>query len=56
MLRKIFALCCFFLSVLSHINAEDSDGEDHVVVLTDATFNDFISKNDKVMVEFYAPW
>jgi len=29
---------------------------DDVVVLTDANFDEFIKNNDKVLVEFYAPW
>merc|ERR1719163_1233394 len=31
-------------------------GPDDVVVLTDANFDDFVKENDKVLVEFYAPW
>jgi len=30
--------------------------EDNVVVLTDDNFDDFVKENDKVLVEFYAPW
>lgn len=29
---------------------------DDVVVLTDANFDEFVKNNDKVLVEFYAPW
>lgn len=45
-------------------NENDNEDEDdvakfddsHVVVLTDANFSSFITKNKHVMVEFYAPW
>ena len=30
--------------------------EDDVLVLTDANFDDVISKNKVIVVEFYAPW
>jgi len=29
---------------------------DDVVVLTDSNFDEFVKENDKVLVEFYAPW
>lgn len=48
----------------SQDNHNDNENEDdvanfddsHVVVLTDANFSSFITKNKHVMVEFYAPW
>merc|ERR1719499_2289342 len=29
---------------------------DDVVALTEANFDEFVKENDKVLVEFYAPW
>merc|ERR1719265_977046 len=34
----------------------EATAEDNVVVLTDSNFDEFVKENDKVLVEFYAPW
>ena len=47
---KIFAiLACLVLSLAQSV-------EDGVYVLNDENFEDFIDKNENVLVEFYAPW
>jgi len=33
-----------------------ASADDDVVVLTDNNFDDFVKANDRVLVEFYAPW
>jgi len=35
---------------------EDDDFPESVKTLTDSTFQDFIKENERVLVEFYAPW
>lgn len=43
---------------LDDMDKEDSadSSKEYVVALTDSTFADYIKKNSKVLVEFYAPW
>ena len=47
------------LAVVSAVSASGHWGEkeeEDVVILTEANFDSFIEKHDKVFVEFYAPW
>jgi len=44
----LFALPFLFLGAFA--------GGDDVVSLTDKTFDDFVEANERVLVEFYAPW
>merc|ERR1719158_261212 len=46
---KLVLLAAFALSWVATV-------ADDVVVLTDANFDNFVAENDKVLVEFYAPW
>jgi len=36
--------------------ASEPEIEEGVMVLNDSNFNEVISKNDYLLVEFYAPW
>jgi len=53
MKMRLFGLLCAALLALGH--AEDVD-ESAVEVLGDDNLDQFIRDNDKVLVEFYAPW
>ena len=44
------------LALCAALAAAAPKEEEHVVVLSDATFDDFISSHPLVLVEFYAPW
>jgi len=44
------------LLVLSLLTASALAAGSNVESLTDSTFDDFIADNDRVLVEFYAPW
>jgi len=53
MSHSLFAL---LLSVLVAFVVKAVDVEDGVLVLTDANFDNVLAENDKILVEFYAPW
>jgi len=59
-LKTILSLLFTTSFVFAHGDHGDHDHEDDghgdVVVLTDATFKEFIGKNDLSLIEFYAPW
>ncbi|XP_076459256.1 protein disulfide-isomerase-like [Babylonia areolata] len=44
------------LALLASVAAGDVKQEEGVYVLTEKNFDDFISENEFVLVEFYAPW
>jgi len=44
------------LLVLSFLAASALAGGSNVETLTESTFDDFIADNERVLVEFYAPW
>jgi len=50
-------LSSLFLAVLLGLSRAEEEAEDEAVVtLTTENFEAFIKENDKVLVEFYAPW
>mmetsp|Transcript_38577 Transcript_38577/g.75748 ORF Transcript_38577/g.75748 Transcript_38577/m.75748 type:complete len:163 (+) Transcript_38577:272-760(+) len=55
-MTALSALLVLLLSLSLHSVGGDGDGEDFVVVLTDDNMREFVSKNSRVLVEFYAPW
>jgi len=44
------------LAILNIASAAVTANDDGVLVLTDANFDEAIAENDKILVEFYAPW
>ena len=50
--QAALALVCAF--VVSLVRADEAASD--VAVLTDSTFEDFVTKNKYVLAEFYAPW
>ena len=49
---KLLSLCLLVASV----KAEEITKEEEVLVLTNDNFDEAISENEFVLVEFYAPW
>ena len=43
-------------AVLGLIQATEPEIDEGVIVLNDSNFNEVLSKNDYLLVEFYAPW
>ena len=52
---RIFNSVSAFLAISGYARAEESEDSD-VVVLTNDSFDDFVSENKYVLAEFYAPW
>ena len=50
---KIQILIVLIISMISYAEIEKEDG---VLVLTDANFNEAVKPDNKILVEFYAPW
>lgn len=51
--QLLFLLSLILFSSVVFAKFEEDEG---VVILTDADFDEFISKNTYVLVKFYAPW
>jgi protein disulfide-isomerase A1 len=49
--KLIFCLCLVAFTMAAEITEEEG-----VIVLTEANFDEVISQNKNVLVEFYAPW
>ena len=52
---RIFKSVGAFLAIAGYARADESEDSD-VVVLTNDSFDDFVSENKYVLAEFYAPW
>jgi len=52
---RIFKSVGAFLAIAVYTQAEESEDSD-VVVLTNDSFDDFVTENKYVLAEFYAPW
>ncbi|KAF5305276.1 hypothetical protein FQA39_LY09241 [Lamprigera yunnana] len=55
-MHLISAFCLIFVAIVPAFNTEDVKDEDGILVLTNDNFKNVISKNEFVLVEFYAPW
>lgn len=51
-LIRILSLLCTFLVII----VAEYEKDEGVVILTDSNFDDFLSENPTVLIEFYAPW
>jgi len=49
----VFIVICFIIGSLANVDVTRDEG---VYVLTSTNFQDFVSQEDFVLVEFYAPW
>jgi hypothetical protein len=56
-MKKIsFIFLAATAAVLGLAQATEPEIEEGVMVLNDSNFNEVLSKNDYLLVEFYAPW
>jgi protein disulfide-isomerase A1 len=53
-MAKIFAI--LFLALLAFTAYAEVEEDEGVLVLTDANFDEVLKENERVLVEFYAPW
>jgi len=44
------------IALLAFVSFAEIAKEDGVLVLTDANFNEAVKSDNKILVEFYAPW
>lgn len=51
-----FSIALLVLCGLLSVQAADIATEENVLILTDDNFDDAVSKNKYILVEFYAPW
>ncbi|KAK4572791.1 hypothetical protein RGQ29_030994 [Quercus rubra] len=52
----LFALTIFASSSFTRISAEEAESKEFVLTLDHTNFSDIVSKQDFIVVEFYAPW
>ena len=51
-----FALVFVTLAAFTQAVEWGATEEDNVVVLTTATFDEFVGRHENILIEFYAPW